>query len=119
MQRVSDTVAILNHGELIAQAPIEELLAGDGGIVYSMVVKGDSQAVHDRLAQQSWVSGIEVVPSNGHATLQISVTNEEAAEAQLLQLVMAGGDVTVTEFGRKQRNLEETFMNIIEGSNNG
>ncbi|NIR43069.1 MAG: ABC transporter ATP-binding protein, partial [Gemmatimonadetes bacterium] len=35
VQRVSDTVAILNHGELIAKAPIEELLAGTGGITYS------------------------------------------------------------------------------------
>ena len=31
VQRVSDTVAILNHGQLIAQAPIQTLLAGSGG----------------------------------------------------------------------------------------
>ena len=34
VQRVSDTVAILNEGQMIAQAPIEELLSGTGETVY-------------------------------------------------------------------------------------
>ena len=42
VQRVSDTVAILDRGELVAQAPIEELLAGSSGVVYSVVVKGSA-----------------------------------------------------------------------------
>src|SRR5512139_2786553 len=37
-QRVSDSVAILNHGELVAQAPIEELLKGSGEVVYSVTL---------------------------------------------------------------------------------
>ncbi|HET9908167.1 MAG TPA: ABC transporter ATP-binding protein, partial [Anaerolineales bacterium] len=41
VQRVSDTVAILNHGRLIAQAPIAELTSGKDGIIYSLKVKGD------------------------------------------------------------------------------
>ena len=43
VQRVSDTVAILNHGELVAQGPIEELLAGGGDPVYTLSLKGDAQ----------------------------------------------------------------------------
>ena len=35
VQKVSDTVAILKHGQLIAQAPIETLLAGNEGVVYT------------------------------------------------------------------------------------
>src|SRR5512141_2348695 len=41
VQRVSDSVAILNKGVLVAQAPIEELLAGNGGVAYSIVTRGD------------------------------------------------------------------------------
>ena len=40
VQRVSDTVAILDRGRLIAQAPIDELLAGSG-TAYLLIVKGD------------------------------------------------------------------------------
>ena len=42
-QRVSDTVAIVNKGELITQAPIEELLtSGTGQTVYSVTIRGDA-----------------------------------------------------------------------------
>jgi ABC-2 type transport system ATP-binding protein len=43
VQRVSDSVAILKDGELIAQAPIEELLAGTGAVVYTLTLKGDAE----------------------------------------------------------------------------
>jgi hypothetical protein len=49
-------------------------------------------------------------PSN---TWQISVTDETAAEAQLLRVVMEDSQLTVTEFGRKKHNLEEVFMSIV------
>src|SRR5512139_1840435 len=41
VQRVSDTVAILNKGELVAQGPIEELLAGSEGVIYIIHLKGE------------------------------------------------------------------------------
>ncbi|MFX1481637.1 MAG: ABC transporter ATP-binding protein, partial [Promethearchaeota archaeon] len=42
VQRVSDRVAILNKGNLIAQAPIEELLVGSEGVAYTLVLEGDT-----------------------------------------------------------------------------
>ena len=45
VQRVSDTVAILNRGTLIAEAPINELLAGDGGsAIYDITLKSGVEA---------------------------------------------------------------------------
>jgi hypothetical protein len=37
------------------------------------------------------------------------------AEAQLLRLVLANEQTTVTEFGRKRFNLEEIFMQMVDG----
>ena len=45
--------------------------------------------------------------------------DEAAAENQLLRLVLADQQVTVTEFGRKKYELEEVFLNIVEGDNHG
>jgi hypothetical protein len=53
--------------------------------------------------------------SNGTTALQVSVTDAGIAEAQLLRLVLADTDATVSEFGRKKHNLEEVFLGIIEG----
>jgi ABC-2 type transport system ATP-binding protein len=115
VQRVSDTVAILDHGRLVSQAPIGELLAGDGRVVYSLTVKGDGASAQKRLAEQGWVNSLTVKPSNGTARLEVGVADEEVAEAQLLRLVLADAQTTVTEFGRHKHNLEEVFVEIVEG----
>ena len=52
VQRVSDSVAILNRGQLVAQAPIEELLNGSGGITYTLAIRGAADAVRARIAKQ-------------------------------------------------------------------
>lgn len=118
VQRVSDTVAILNRGDLLAQAPIEELLSGAGGIVYNMTIKGGYEDAYARITGQSWVSGVSVAQVNGRTRLQINVTDEQAAEDELLRLAVGGGSV-VTEFGRGRHGLEEVFVEMVEGNNGG
>ena len=115
VQRVSDTVAILNQGRLIAQAPIEDLIAGNNGIVYSLTVRGDGITARERIATQPWVSGVSVLSSNGTTSLQVKVTDEKAAESDLLRLVLSDSRISVTEFGRKKHNLEEAFLEIVSG----
>jgi ABC-2 type transport system ATP-binding protein len=119
VQRVSDTVVIINHGQMVAHAPIGELLAGKDGIVYSVIVKGDGQSAKTRLAQQAWIKSVTTTSTNGTTALQVNVSDAGAAESQLLRLVLADSGVTVTEFGRKKHNLEEIFLNIVEGDKNG
>jgi len=119
VQRVSDSVAILNHGELVAQASIEDLLAGSQGTIYSLDIEGNAEQAKARIAEQAWVSGIEVATAHGQTTWQVTVTDDEAAKAQLLRLMLADEQVMITGFGRKTYNLEEIFMNIVEGDNHG
>jgi ABC-2 type transport system ATP-binding protein len=114
VQRVSDTVAILKQGQLVAQAPIETLLAGNEGVVYTVTVKGSTNDLQARLSAQSWVSAMNVLPdSNGSSTWQVSVADAAAAEEQLLRLVLEDRALTVTEFGRKKYDLEEVFMSMV------
>ena len=116
VQRVSDTVAILNRGKLVTQAPIEELLAGTGESVYTVTLKGDAENAYRRTQEQPWVSGIEASRNGDQIVWHVSVTDTAAAENQLLSLILASGGVTVSDFGRKERDLEEVFLNIVEGS---
>ena len=119
VQRVSDAVAILNHGKLVAQAPIEELMAGSQGTIYSLVIEGDAGPAQERVRSQAWVADIEVVAGNGETAWQVAVTDEAAAKEQLLRLVMSDEQITVTRFGQKRYELEEIFMNILEGDDHG
>ncbi|HEY5730280.1 MAG TPA: ABC transporter ATP-binding protein [Anaerolineales bacterium] len=115
VQKVSDQVAIVNEGKLITQAPIEELLTGTGDAIYSVTLKGDTQSAFTRVTQQSWVSGIETSQNSGGLTWQVSVTDEAAAEDQLMSLLVSSG-LKVSNFSRKEQNLEDVFFNIIERS---
>ncbi|UCG26025.1 MAG: ABC transporter ATP-binding protein [Chloroflexota bacterium] len=119
VQRVSDAVAILNQGQLVAQAPIEELLTGTEGTIYSVDIEGDAGEVQYEIAEQPWVSSISVEPGDGQTTLQVAVTDEAAAKANLLRLVLADERLAVSSFGRKTYELEEVFLNIVEGDGNG
>ena len=119
VQHVSDTVAILNHGELLAQGPIEDLLAGGDKPVYTLSLKGDARRALARIEALPWVSGVHEVAHDGLETWEISVTDDQAAEAQLLSHVLAGGALTVVEFSRRKFELEEIFMSIVEGGTNG
>lgn len=119
VERVSDTVAILNRGELLAQAPIGELLAGSGGVVYHMTVKGDHSGAYSRISSQSWVSSVKVVHGDNRTTLLVGVSDVEAAEDGLLRLAVRDGGAVVTEFARRKYELENVFVDIVEGSNNG
>lgn len=112
-------MAILNHGKLVALAPIEELLAGSQGIIYSLVIEGDAGSAQERVRSQPWVSNIDIVTGNGETSWQVVVTDETAAKDQLLRLVMSDEQITVTHFGQKTYDLEEIFMNIVEGDDHG
>jgi ABC-2 type transport system ATP-binding protein len=122
VQRVSDSVAILNHGQLIAQAPIAQLLNGSGGITYTVVVRGDADAARTRIASQPWVASVVDEPALDHSLsgttiLGVRVTDAEAAEAQLLRLILDDSQTMVIEFGRSKQNLEAIFLQIVEGGN--
>jgi ABC-2 type transport system ATP-binding protein len=120
VERVSDTVAILNRGELIAEAPIGELLEGrGGGVVYRVVLRGNTESAKARLTSQPWVSGLKTGRHDAYEAWQVTVRDEQAAETALLPLLFANADVQVHEFARKQYNLEDVFLSMVREDNRG
>ncbi|MBE9189067.1 ABC transporter ATP-binding protein [Gloeocapsopsis crepidinum LEGE 06123] len=119
VQRVSDMVAILERGRLVAQDTIDQLLSGDRNL-FSITVRGDGRTVCDRLKRVPWVkktitTEVGVLGVEHHTTkLQVQVTNPNAAETELLRLVMADPTIIVTQFGRISYDLEDVFVDLVE-----
>jgi ABC-2 type transport system ATP-binding protein len=114
VQRVSDSVAILNHGKLVAEAPIHELLSGNASSAsYQVTIRGDVSRAQKRLAEQPWVQSLTTESNDGHTTWQVSVKDDEAAEDQMLRLILEDRALRVKSFGRKTYNLEEVFLNLV------
>ena len=118
VQRVSDTVAILNHGELVASGPIESILNGKDVLVYTLAVKGAPSQLDSRLNELSWVTHTETVRRDGRSILQVSVNDGAVAEDHLLRTVLEDPAIIVTAFSRKKYELEEVFMEIVRGNDN-
>lgn len=120
VQQVSDTVAILNHGELVAYGPIEELLMGSGGTAYRVSLRGgDLVAARENIESQPWVSEVQETQHDEHTNWIVGVSDPEIAERQLLRLLLADKDLIVTDFRRREYELEEIFIDIVEGGTHG
>ncbi len=118
VQQVSDTVAILNQGELAAHGNISTLLGGQG-IVFTMDIQGDVAQAEAIASAQSWVAGVETIPQAASTQMLVTVTDETAAQNQLLRLLMADEELVVSNYGRKTVELEDIFVNVVEGGQNG
>jgi ABC-2 type transport system ATP-binding protein len=118
VQRVSDTVAILNRGELVASGPIEQILNGKDGVIYTLSLKESPEGMSERLEALPWVSHTSATQRNGTSLWQISVSDETLAERELLRYILAESEITVTEFSRKKYELEEVFTEIVKGDEN-
>ncbi len=114
VQRVSDRVAILNSGELVAHGPIEQLLAGDGRSVFHLTLRGETASVEENVERQPWVTSVSASRNDGLAKWQVVVTEPERAESQLLRLVLENEAVDVLSFGRQQVELEQVFMQLVQ-----
>jgi ABC-2 type transport system ATP-binding protein len=114
VQRVSDTVAILKDEVRVAQAPIEQLLAGSGGVAFELTLRGDDEAARQRLLSQSWTSDVELSKQDGIARLLVTVSDARAAERALLRVVLIDTRVDVLSFTPKRSQLEDIFLELVE-----
>ncbi|QBD76800.1 ABC transporter ATP-binding protein [Ktedonosporobacter rubrisoli] len=114
VQRVSDMVVILKDGEMLAHAPIEELLAGSGEVVYELQLEGETSSAYERLSSQAWVKQVSVMRERDQERWYVSVSDEESAKMFLLPLLIQDGQPYVSAFGRKKHGLEDIFLSMVE-----
>ncbi|MCC6189748.1 MAG: hypothetical protein IT318_12005, partial [Anaerolineales bacterium] len=73
------------------------------------------RAAQERVAAQPWVTGLSATADNSLTEWQVSVSDAGAAEASLAPLALADGHLRLKAFRRKQHNLEEVFLSLVEG----
>ncbi len=105
VEAVAKRMAVLNHGQLIAQGAVSELIDGDSSY-YSILASPQEKAL-DMLAKIPWV---EVVT----AANSIDVRIDSRRAAELNRLLVSGG-IDVSSFASK-RTLEDYFLKITEGA---
>lgn len=114
VQRVSDTVAIIRDGVIIAQGPIDAMLAGRDGTTYRLELRGDTAAVETDVRRLPWVTALDRDHADDRTVWHVGVSDEESADRHLLRTVVAHPDVTVLAYGRQHYELEDAFIHMVE-----
>ena len=117
IERICDRVGILDHGRLVTEGPLDDLLARFALPLYRIDPEPGQEAAVESLAASlrgtPWIDGVRA----HEGQLVVSVSDERAASAGLLPLVVAAG-VRLAAFERVRPSLEDVFLRLV-GRENG
>jgi len=110
VERVCDTVAILDRGRVVAQAPIDELKARYS--THRLVIEVDRacEEFAKVLAEREFTTGVDL--ENG--VLSLSVSDVDVAQRAIPVLVAERG-LALRRFEGGEVTLEEVFVDLVSG----
>ena len=114
VERICDTVAIIDHGRLITHARREDLIARYS--IPMLVLETDDLDRLPQLAaevrQLDWVRAVEL---DGRQ-LTVTVKDLSTAQRELLSRAVTAG-LVVTHYEQVKPSLEDVFLRIVENGN--
>src|ERR1035437_787408 len=111
VERACDTVAILDRGRVVAQAPIDELKARYGQQKVVVEVAGGADELAEQIGLQSWVSAVARGPNGA---IKITVRDAEAAQPQIPAMI-AARKLGLSRMEAGEMGLEEVFVELVGG----
>jgi ABC-2 type transport system ATP-binding protein len=111
VERICDTVAILDEGRVVAQAPIEELKAryGAGKVVVEVGEGADGLA--EAIGAAAWATRVE---RGANGTIEITVSDAEAASREI-PVMVAARRLPLRRMEAGEMGLEEVFVQLVGG----
>ena len=111
VERICDRVGILDHGRLVVEGSLAELLDRFALPVYRVEAEPGQAAALEALAARlraaDWVTGAAVE----HGLLTVAVADPERAARELLPAITAEG-VSVISVARARPTLEDVFLRL-------
>jgi ABC-2 type transport system ATP-binding protein len=114
VERVCDTVGIINRGKLVIQAPQDELLARYAVSAFEVETEsgqaGQLEAWAETLRGRQWVESVSL---DGRRA-RIVARDVAAARRELLASVVQAG-LALTRYEMVQPSLEDVFLRLVSG----
>jgi ABC-2 type transport system ATP-binding protein len=111
VERICDTVAILDEGRVVAQAPIDELKARYGAEKVIVEVESGADELAEAMGKRPWAAGISR-PENG--TIEAKVTNASQARREI-PILVAQRRLSLVRMESGEMGLEEVFVQLVGG----
>lgn len=112
VERVCERVAILDHGRLVIESGVDELLERFAPPAYRIEVDPGQDAAAagfvQALAGQAWAGRVDA----GASLIRVQVTDPATASGALVPLLAATG-LRVAAFERERPSLEDVFLELV------
>ena len=108
VERVCDTVAILDRGRVVAQAPIDELKARYSAHRLVIEVDRAAEELVAALREREWATDVEIEDG----LVELSVTDVDAAQRAVPAMVAERG-LALRRFEGGEVTLEEVFVDLV------
>ncbi len=111
VERVCDTVAILDKGRVVTQAPIDELKSRYGAHRLIVEVEGEPNALADTLRTRPYVDAAEITTDGA---VSLAVNDLERAQSDVPRILFESG-LSLRRFESGEVGLEEVFVDLVGG----
>jgi ABC-2 type transport system ATP-binding protein len=118
VERVCDRVAILDHGRLVTEAPMDDLLAKYARPVY-LVEPERSDSEDDRQRLVAALRGVPGVKEVDEAPVLRVIISEEDGISQRILAAITAANVALISFERQRPTLEDVFLQLVGRHPNG
>jgi len=112
VERICERVAILDHGRLVIESAIPELLTRFAPPAYRVQFDpGQERGVEvvvDAIRRESWSREIDTIGN----MLRIHVADPETADRRILQMLATSG-LRISSFERERPSLEDVFLELV------
>ncbi|MDO9485358.1 MAG: ABC transporter ATP-binding protein, partial [Actinomycetota bacterium] len=108
VQEVCDRVAVLNHGKVLFQGPLHELLVGRAIPRITVKLAAPNIAAIALLNEQPWIRGVQEVQPG---VLEIDPRSTQDAQAQLIP-ILALAPCKVVSITPQEVTLEDAFLEL-------
>lgn len=113
VERVCDSVAILDHGRVLTQAPMSELRARYGQRSILIEVTDSADDIAALIAAREWVS-VSAVVRKADGAIEVTVTDMGRARQELPALIVAQR-AGLVRFEAGEVDLEDVFVELVGG----
>jgi ABC-2 type transport system ATP-binding protein len=112
VERVCDTVGIIDHGRLIIQSTVDELRQRYARSAFELEFEEDASPLLARLDSIPWLEKWEMVTVNETPVLRIQASDINRAKQELLQMVATSG-LTLLRYELTLPSLEDIFVELM------
>lgn len=111
VERVCDTVAILDHGRVVTQATIDDLKGRYGAHRIMIEIDGPIEELRERLQPLEWITSVDRGSEGG---LSVAVSDPTRAGVEIPRMIVDAG-WGLKRFEAGEVGLEEVFVDLVGG----